>query len=142
MERNSNASPHSVPRFGWRYSLTASGDRCYRLATKPITTLARRCAGCPGDAAKRSTGRLCLSGPGGQGEWDGRGGVSWEDHVVPAENSIVFFQALKRAKVPAELHIFARGRHGLGLAKGTAGTELWPDLCRAWLLNQGVLERP
>jgi acetyl esterase/lipase len=67
---------------------------------------------------------------------------TWEDHVVPAENSIVFFQALKRAKVPTELHIFARGRHGLGLAKGTPGTELWPDLCRAWLLNQGVLEKP
>jgi acetyl esterase/lipase len=64
---------------------------------------------------------------------------TWEDHVVPAENSIVFFQALKRAKVPAEPHIFARGRHGLGLAKGTAGTELWPDLCRAWLRNQGIL---
>jgi acetyl esterase/lipase len=61
---------------------------------------------------------------------------TWEDHVVPAENSIVFFQALKQAKVPAELHIFVRGRHGLGLAKGTAGTELWPDLCRAWLLNR------
>lgn len=65
--------------------------------------------------------------------------TTWEDKVVPAENSIVFFQALKAAHVPAELHIFQRGRHGLGLATDTTGTKLWPELCKSWMKNRGVI---
>jgi len=40
------------------------------------------------------------------------------DPGVPAENSVLFYLALRRAKVPAELHIYEKGRHGVGLAPG------------------------
>ena len=62
-----------------------------------------------------------------------------EDTGVPAENSIEFYLALRKHKVPAELHIYQKGRHGLGLAKGTAGTETWSELCRTWLQSNGFV---
>ena len=62
-----------------------------------------------------------------------------EDRGVPPENSVAFYLALRKAGVPAELHIFRIGRHGLGLAKGTPGTEFWPQLCEAWLRGLGFL---
>lgn len=61
------------------------------------------------------------------------------DTGVPAENSIVFYQALRKAKVPAELHIFAVGNHGLGLAASTEGTRLWPTALKSWLHNMKFL---
>ncbi len=64
-----------------------------------------------------------------------------EDRGVPAENSIAFYLALRKAGVPAELHSFRTGRHGLGLAAGTAGTRAWPKLCEQWLRGQGFLEK-
>jgi len=63
-----------------------------------------------------------------------------EDKVVPSENSVMFYLALRRHRVPAELHIFRKGRHGLGLAEGHRGTELWTQACKAWLQNIGMLE--
>lgn len=64
-----------------------------------------------------------------------------EDKAVPSENSVLFYLACRRAGVPAELHIFRTGRHGLGLAKDTPGTNQWPVLCEAWLRGQGFLEK-
>jgi len=57
----------------------------------------------------------------------------------PPENSVVFYQALLAHKIPAELHIYEKGRHGLGLAKDTPGTSAWPDACLAWLKNRGIV---
>ena len=62
-----------------------------------------------------------------------------EDTAVPAENSIEFYLALRKHKIPAELHIYQKGRHGLGLAHGIVGTETWTELCRTWLKNNGFL---
>ena len=45
-----------------------------------------------------------------------------EDRAVPAENSVYFYLALRKAGVPAELHVFRPGNHGVGLAKQTPGT--------------------
>jgi acetyl esterase/lipase len=59
-----------------------------------------------------------------------------EDTAVPPMNSIVFYEALKRAGVPAELHIYRRGGHGLGLARDVPGTNDWSNRCREWLLKQ------
>lgn len=64
-----------------------------------------------------------------------------EDTAVPPENSVFFYLSLRRAKVPAELHIFEHGRHGLGLAKNVPGVSLWPKLCEEWLRRRGLLER-
>ena len=62
-----------------------------------------------------------------------------EDSAVPAENSVYFYLALRKAAVPAELHIFRTGRHGLGLAANTPGTSEWPKCCENWLPGQGFL---
>ena len=64
-----------------------------------------------------------------------------EDKVVPAENAIMFYLALRKAGVPAEFHSFRTGRHGLGRAQGVLGTELWTTTCEAWLQGLGVLKK-
>lgn len=44
---------------------------------------------------------------------------TYEDGAVPAENSLLFALALKRAKVPFELHVYEKGGHGLALCDAT-----------------------
>ena len=56
-----------------------------------------------------------------------------EDHYVPTENSVAFYLALRHAGVPAELHIYQNGGHGVGLAQGIPSTHDWPNRCQAWL---------
>ncbi len=63
-----------------------------------------------------------------------------EDQSVPVENSLEYFMALKRQGVPAELHVFEKGKHGLGLAKHVEATSAWSDLCAAWLRVHGVIK--
>jgi acetyl esterase/lipase len=71
------------------------------------------------------------------------------DKGVPAENSMLFALALRKAGVPVELHLFERGPHGLGLGGGTAqfkiapdpAFQVWPKLCETWLKNQGFLNK-
>jgi len=62
-----------------------------------------------------------------------------EDKGVPAENAVAFYLALHKAGVPAEMHIFQKGPHGVGLAKEVPGTKEWPELCRNWLQVNGLL---
>ncbi len=64
-----------------------------------------------------------------------------EDKVVEVENSLDYYLALKRMGVPAELHVFQKGPHGVGLAKAIPGTNAWPKLCEAWLKQQGVVNK-
>jgi acetyl esterase/lipase len=59
-----------------------------------------------------------------------------EDTTVPAENSVAFYLALRKAKVPAELHIYRTGGHGVGLAQDVPGTRDWPARCRTWIETQ------
>jgi acetyl esterase/lipase len=61
------------------------------------------------------------------------------DKGVPAENSVQFYLALRRAGVPAELHIYAVGQHGLGLAPGVPGTCTWPERLKDWMGTRGLL---
>jgi acetyl esterase/lipase len=63
------------------------------------------------------------------------------DTAVPAENSVNFYLALRKAGVPAELHVFRPGQHGLGLAKDTPGTSEWSKCCEGWLKSQGFLTK-
>jgi acetyl esterase/lipase len=65
-----------------------------------------------------------------------------EDKAVPPMNSILFYSALKKHGVPAELHIYEKGVHGVGLAplekfkdKGLSG---WPDRLQEWLTRRGL----
>jgi acetyl esterase/lipase len=64
-----------------------------------------------------------------------------EDQGVPPENSVQYYLALRRAGVPAELHVFERGRHGLGLAKSAPGASQWPHLCEQWMRERGLLDK-
>jgi acetyl esterase/lipase len=64
-----------------------------------------------------------------------------EDKGVLPENSIAFYSALRKARVPAELHIYEKGRHGVGLGKDIQGTNTWPDRCRDWMESHGWLSK-
>ncbi len=64
-----------------------------------------------------------------------------EDKGVPAENSVQFYLALRRAEVPAELHVYRQGRHGLGLAPDLPGTRNWPKQCEDWMRGLGLLDK-
>jgi len=63
-----------------------------------------------------------------------------EDTGVPIENSILFFQALTRAKVPAELYAFERGSHGMGMTPELGTTSDWPKRLEDWLRHRGLLD--
>jgi acetyl esterase/lipase len=60
-----------------------------------------------------------------------------DDTVVPAENAVNFYLACRKHKVPAELHIFKPGPHGVGLMHGDPVLGTWPQHLAAWLRNQG-----
>ncbi len=65
-----------------------------------------------------------------------------EDKGVPPENSILFYLALRKAGVPAEMHIYERGRHGVGLAPSDPVLSSWPGRLADWLRLRGLLTRP
>ncbi len=62
-----------------------------------------------------------------------------EDDPVHVENAVVYFMALKNAKVPAELHIYAQGGHGYGLRPRDLPIMGWPKLVETWLHTIKVL---
>ena len=62
------------------------------------------------------------------------------DKVVPVENSLFYYLACQKHGVPAELHVFPKGRHGVGLAKNLDGAREWPSLCQDWLKRIGMLK--
>jgi acetyl esterase/lipase len=62
-----------------------------------------------------------------------------EDSGVPAENSIAFYLALRRAGVPAELHIYQSGQHGVGLAQKDPILSSWPGRLADWMKVRGLL---
>lgn len=62
-----------------------------------------------------------------------------DDQAVPVENAIVFYMALRRAGVPAEMHVFEPGRHGVGLAKGIPAVSEWSNHCLDWMRHHGWL---
>jgi len=64
-----------------------------------------------------------------------------EDTSVPVENSLLFFDALRRAGVPAELHVYERGPHGFGVRDDFGTTSEWPDRWEAWMRSRGWLDR-
>ncbi len=62
-----------------------------------------------------------------------------EDQSVPVENSILFFQALTRARVPAEMYLFEHGGHGMGMRDGLGTASDWPRRAEEWLRARGLL---
>ena len=64
-----------------------------------------------------------------------------DDKTVPVMNSVMFYSALVKAGVPAEMHIFQNGPHGTGLAQGFPDLKVWPDLLATWLRARGLMAK-
>lgn len=60
-----------------------------------------------------------------------------EDPSVPVENALLYFAALRRHGVPAEVHLFEEGKHGLGLGLEGLPYSAWPELAAAWMARHG-----
>jgi acetyl esterase/lipase len=63
-----------------------------------------------------------------------------EDDPVRVENTVSYFLALKNAKVPAEMHVYAAGGHGYGLRPTALPITGWPALAEKWFHTIGVLK--
>ena len=63
-----------------------------------------------------------------------------EDTTVPAENAIYYYLALRKAGVPAEMHVFEKGAHGVGLANDNPALSAWSPLLANWLRGRGVIK--
>jgi acetyl esterase/lipase len=62
------------------------------------------------------------------------------DTTVPAENAVHYYLALRKAGVPAEMHIFQNGPHGVGLALDDPALGQWPALLLDWLRTRGLVK--
>jgi acetyl esterase/lipase len=64
------------------------------------------------------------------------------DNAAHVETAIVYYQALKDAQIPAEIHLFAQGGHGFGLRPTELPISHWPALAEAWLHTIHILGTP
>ena len=64
---------------------------------------------------------------------------TFTDETVPVQQSLRFYDALVKAGVDSELHIFDHGGHGSGLGKGDPALDQWPNLLEIWLRAHGLL---
>lgn len=62
-----------------------------------------------------------------------------EDKGVPVQNSLVYYRALVEHGVPAELHVYQNGPHGVGLAPGDPVLSTWKERLKDWLQVSGFL---
>ena len=62
-----------------------------------------------------------------------------DDQVVPAENSVKFYLALRQAGIPAEMHIYQNGGHGFGLAPLNPTLSSWTGRLADWMRGRGLL---
>ena len=61
------------------------------------------------------------------------------DRTVPVQNSLLFYDALKRNGVQAEMHVFEYGGHGFGLAPKDPVLSAWTTICESWMRRHGWL---
>jgi acetyl esterase/lipase len=62
------------------------------------------------------------------------------DTTVPAENAVHYYLALRKSGVPAEMHIFEKGPHGVGLANDDPALSEWSKLLANWLRVRGIVK--
>jgi len=65
-----------------------------------------------------------------------------DDAGVSVDNAIAYYQALRAYKVTAEMHIYQKGKHGVGLAADDPALSSWPGRLSDWLKARGMLEPP
>lgn len=61
------------------------------------------------------------------------------DPIDPVENSLVYYSALQKAGVPAEMHVFAKGGHAFGLRPNGSPILRWPEMVEEWLAAIGMI---
>lgn len=66
---------------------------------------------------------------------------STADTTVTVENSLLFFSAMRRAKVPIEMHLYPLGPHGSGMDPKLGPTSEWPKHCESWMGFNGWLPK-
>ncbi|MEO7578527.1 MAG: alpha/beta hydrolase [Massilia sp.] len=64
---------------------------------------------------------------------------SQDDGAVPVENSILFYQALTRAHVPAEMYLFEHGGHGMAMRAGQGTASNWTRRAEEWLRDRKLI---
>lgn len=64
-----------------------------------------------------------------------------DDPVDPVEYSLLYYAALRKAKVPVEMHVFAKGGHAFGLRRTQIPITNWPELAEAWLRTMGIISQ-
>jgi acetyl esterase/lipase len=64
---------------------------------------------------------------------------SIDDGAVPVENSINYVLALRKSKVPCELHLYQSGGHGYGMGRSSNTESTWPEACIKWLKMNNLL---
>lgn len=62
------------------------------------------------------------------------------DDGVTADSSVQYFLALKRNKVPAELHVYSKGGHGYGMRPSKNAVVTWPARCEEWMRASGLVK--
>ena len=64
-----------------------------------------------------------------------------DDPTDPVENSLVYYAALRKAGVPAEIHVYVKGGHAFGLRRTESPITGWPQLVETWLATIGMISR-
>jgi acetyl esterase/lipase len=64
---------------------------------------------------------------------------SLDDKQISSQNSVLFAQALRSAHASSDVHLFAHGMHGAGLAEGIPDEEAWPTMFHDWLQHMGYV---
>jgi acetyl esterase/lipase len=62
-----------------------------------------------------------------------------DDPIAAIDNSLIMFDALRRAKVPSEMHVFEKGGHGFGMGELPSTDRSWPMLFERWLAGRGMI---
>ena len=63
-----------------------------------------------------------------------------DDPGVPVENSLRLGAALRKARVPVEIHVYEHGPHGFGLGGKDPILSTWPQWCAEWLKLHGFVK--
>ncbi len=65
---------------------------------------------------------------------------AYDDDAVLVENSLLFYQALRKHKISVEMHLYENGGHGFGMYRGDRPVDRWPDLLEGWLKGRGLMK--
>lgn len=141
-----NIDPAKIGVIGFSAGgyLVAQTSNIFTLTYKPVDA-ADQLSSRPDFAIALYPGHLCRAG----GKFDASIRVTektpptfllqaWDDPVDPICNSLLYAQALDRAGVPAEVHLFAKGGHAFGLRDKEHPISSWPTLVEHWLKEIGI----